>query len=245
MAKKQGTKSKRQVVREQRRKRQQQQRILTILIVTAVALVVVGLLVAPTIRNALTPVGEIVTITPNPRPMADDNAMGDPNAPVEVVEFSDYQCPFCAQFAEETEPLIVKDYVETGKVYFVYRSFGNFIGAESTAAAEAAYCAGEQNKYWEYHDILFANHTGENVGDYLDKRLTAFAESLGLNMGEFEQCMRSNKFADRIEQDRVDGTQAGVQGTPGFLINGKLIKGALPYSDFQVEIEAALAATGS
>ena len=140
----------------------------------------------------------------------------------------------------ETEQQIVDNYIATGKVYFVYRSDGEAIGPESLASAEAAYCAGDQNKYWEYHDILFVNLTGENVGDYTDQRLIAFAQKLGLNMTDFKACFTGEKYKTRAEQDQTDGEAAGAQGTPSFIINGQPFIGAQPYANFQQAIEAAL-----
>jgi protein-disulfide isomerase len=202
----------------------------------------------------LKPVGEIVTpaASATEHPMAKDNAMGDPNAPIKIEEFSDFQCPFCARFHTETESQLVNTYVTNGTVYFVYRSFGNFIGPESQAAAEAAYCAGDQNKYWEYHDILFANQTGENVGAFSTRRLQAFAEALSLDMNAFNSCLNSGKYADRVAQDKADGTAAGVTATPTFVlsytVNGeqktRIISGAQPISEFQNQIEGALAEMG-
>lgn len=194
-----------------------------------------------------TPVAEFTK-----RPMVNDNAMGDPNAPIKIEEFSDYQCPFCLRFFNETEAKIMDAYVATGKVYFVYRSFGEFLGPESKAAAEAAYCAGDQDRYWEYHDVLYANQIGENVGAYADDRLEAFAETIQLDMDAFNDCFRSGKYADRADQDYLDGSTAGVTGTPSFvityLVNGeekqRMIAGAYPFSEFQNQIDAALAEMG-
>jgi protein-disulfide isomerase len=137
-------------------------------------------------------------------------------------------------------------------VYFVYRSFGNFIGPESKAAAEAAYCAGDQGKYWEYHDILFANQTGENVGAYADRRLQAFAEALSLDMDAFNELLQQRQVFWPGRPGRIDGTAAGVTGTPAFVIsytvNGeektRFISGAYPFSEFQTQIEGALAEMG-
>ena len=240
--------SKRQALREKRRRDERVKRTSIIGVIIAGAVLVAFALIYPTLK----PVGAIAPANSRPRPMANDNAMGDPNAPVKIEEFSDYQCPYCARFYEETEAQIEDAYVATGKVYFVYRSYGNFIGPESQAAAEAAYCAGEQNKYWEYHDILMANQTGENVGAFTDRRLQAFAEELGLDMGAFNTCYNSHKFASRVQQDFVDGQAANVTGTPAFLItyevNGEpkqhFIAGAYPFSEFQSQIDAALAEMG-
>ena len=240
--------SKRQMIRAKRQRQARMQRLGVIGIVVAGALLVAAALIYPNLR----PVGEIANADSSERPMVDGNTMGDPDAPIKIEEFSDYQCPFCARFYEETEAQIANTYVADGTVYFVYRSFGNFIGPESKAAAEAAYCAGDQNKYWEYHDILFANQTGENVGAFADRRLQAFAEALSLDMEAFNSCLRSGKYSDRVNQDRIDGTAAGVTGTPAFLLSytvdgeqrTRFISGALPFSEFQTQIEGALAEMG-
>ncbi len=240
--------SKRQAMRAKRERQAQIQRWGVIGIIVVGALLVAAALIYPNLK----PVGEIAPVSSGERPMVKDNAMGDPNAPIKIEEFSDYQCPFCARFYEETEGQIADTYVADGSVYFVYRSFGNFIGPESQAAAEAAYCAGDQNQYWEYHDILFANLTGENVGAFADRRLGAFAEALTLDMDAFNSCFDSNKYADRVEQDYQDGSAAGVTGTPAFLItytvNGeekqRFIAGAYPFSEFQTQIEEALVEMG-
>jgi protein-disulfide isomerase len=240
--------SKRQVMREKRQRQARMQRLGVIGIIVVGALLVAAALIYPNLQ----PVGEVTSADPSERPMVNDNAMGDPNAPIKIEEFSDFQCPYCARFHEETEPQLASTYVADGTVYFVYRSFGNFIGPESKAAAEAAYCAGDQNKYWEYHDILFANQTGENVGAFSDRRLQAFAEALALDMDAFNNCLNSGKHSARVDQDRVDGTAAGVTGTPAFSITYKVdgvekqrfISGAYPYSEFQTQIEGALAEMG-
>jgi len=240
--------SKRQAFREQRRKQEKRKHAITIGVIVMGAMLVALALIYPNLK----PVGAITSAESNSRPMADANAMGNPNAPIKIEEFSDYQCPYCARFYEETEWQITNSYVADGTVYFVYRSFGNFIGPESKAAAEAAYCAGDQNKYWEYHDTLFANQTGENVGAYSDRRLVAFAEALSLDMDAFNSCFDSGKYADRVEQDYLDGSAAGVTGTPAFVLTytvdgeekQRSIYGAYPFSEFQTQIEGALAEMG-
>lgn len=240
--------SKRKQIRADRIRRQRQQRLTTLLVIIGVALLVVGLMVYPSIQRALQPVGAFIQITPYPRPMADFNAAGDANAPVKIVNFSDFQCPFCKRFYDDTESLIMEEYVKTGKVNYRFVPFGpggNFIGPESKDAAMASYCAGEQERFWEFHDILFVNQTGENIGDFTEKRLMAFAESLGLDMEQFKSCFNGNKFAGKIEEGLAEGIAAEIGGIPAILINGKLVTGALPYEDFKTEIEAALAASGT
>ncbi len=173
-------------------------------------------------------------------PQQPTNSMGDPNAPVKLIEFADFQCPYCREFWQQTEPQIVEQYVKTGKVYYEYHSVGAFLGEESGAAAQAAYCAGDQGKFWQYHDALFSHWTGENVGDFTKDKLLQYAASLGLDKAAFGDCLTSGKYAPILDQDVKDAKAAGIRATPSFLINGKLVEGALPFADFQQAIEAAL-----
>jgi protein-disulfide isomerase len=247
--------SKRQQRREQIRRRETRGRWVGIALITLGALFVAFLIIWPNVK----PITGITVIEPSPRPQADANSMGDPAAPVKIVEYSDYQCPFCERFFKDTEHQIVEAYVATGKVHFTYRSMGNWVssnigsGTESENAAQAAYCAGDQNKYWEMHDMLFSNVLGENVGSFTDRRLAAIAEKTGLDMNAFNDCYSSNKYKTQVEQDAKDGLKAGVTGTPGFFLtytdaSGKevteAIDGAQPFSVFQEKIDAALAASG-
>ncbi len=181
-------------------------------------------------------------VIPQPRqhPQADGNKMGDPNAPVKIIEYADFQCPYCMHYWEQTEPQIIQTYIATGKVYYEYRSVGGFIGPESAAAAEAAYCAGDQNRFWEYHDVLFANWTGENAGDFSTDRLKQYASLIGLNLDQFEICIVNDDHADQIQQDVADAKADGIRATPSFIINGQLLEGAQPFSAFQQAIDAAL-----
>ncbi len=173
-------------------------------------------------------------------PQQPANSLGNPDAPVKIVEYADFQCPYCMQFWKETEPQIIEQYVKTGKVYYEYRSVGAFLGPESGAAAQAAYCAGDQGKFWQYHDTLFSNWTGENVGDFTNDKLQGYAASLGLDEATFSDCLGSGKYAALLKQDVKDAKAGGIQATPSFLINGKLLEGALPFASFQEVIDAAL-----
>jgi protein-disulfide isomerase len=197
--------------------RKRNQSVIIGLIVVA-ALVVAGLIIIPNLQS----IGDVVTVTPNPRPQANGLAMGDPNAPVKVDVYSDFQCPACKSFAEQTEPVLINDYISQGKVYLTYRPF-KVIGPESDAAAAAAYCAADQNKFWEYHDMLYANWTGEEVGDFSDRRLKVYAEKIGLDTGTFNQCYNSGKYRAQVRQDQVDGEQLRVSFTPSVFVNGTLI----------------------
>ncbi|GAB4431845.1 MAG: hypothetical protein Kow002_20010 [Anaerolineales bacterium] len=242
-------KSKRQQRREMRQKQEMRSRIITISVIVIGALLVAFALIYPNLR----PAGEFVTPDEHLRPMANGNAMGDPDAPIRIEEFSDFQCPYCQRWYIETEGQLIDTYIETGKVYFIYRSFGAFLGPESAATAEAAYCAGDQNKYWQMHDIIFENHPGgENINYYTDRQIAAFAEALDLDMDAFLDCYNSGKYRDQLQKDLVDGQAAGVTGTPAFVITytvdgqqkQRLIAGAYPFSEFQKQIDEALAEMG-
>lgn len=240
--------SKRQMRREQIRRKEKQSRLLSIVLITVGALFLAFLFIYPNLK----PVGEVIVPPDVTRNNADFNTAGDPEAPITITEYSDFQCPYCRIFFENTEALLMEQYVDTGTVYFVYKSVGAFIGAESLAAAEAAYCAGDQGKFWEMHDILFANQTGENVGAFNSRRLEAFADELGLNRTEYDECISSGKYESLTEQDAADATAAGIQATPSFIItyevNGetqtRVIQGAQTIDVFAQEIEAALAEMG-
>ena len=169
----------------------------------------------------------------------DDAVKGNADAPVTIVEFSEFQCPFCKKYFDETYPQIVKNYVLTGKVKYVFRDFPLEFHPNAQKAAEAAECAGEQGQYWQMHDELFRNQ------DRLDVvSLKSYAKELKLDTAKFDACLDNGDMAEEVKKDAVDGQSYGVTGTPAFFINGKLISGAMPYSAFVTEIEAALAEAG-
>jgi predicted DsbA family dithiol-disulfide isomerase len=173
------------------------------------------------------------------RMFTQSNTMGDPDAPIYIIEYGDFQCPYCLQFWRETEPKLIEQYINTGKVYFEFRSFP-FLGEESVRAAEAAYCAGDQGKFWEYHDTLFENWTGENVGDFTDEKLIGYAKENSLDMTLFESCIRERMHKGTVEQDLVMAEADGVHATPTFIINGYKVEGAQPFEFFQRIIEDAI-----
>ncbi len=170
----------------------------------------------------------------------DDPFLGKPDAPVAVIEFGDFQCPFCGRFFKSTEPQIIEHYVKTGKVKFVYRDFA-FLGPESELAAMAAECADEQGKFWLYHDYLYNNQQGENQGAFSKENLKRFAGILGLEAAKFDQCLDSDKYREEVRKDTADGRSAGMNGTPTTFINGRMVVGALPFSEFEQIIEQELA----
>lgn len=139
---------------------------------------------------------------------------GDPKAKITLIEFTDYQCPFCSRHFRETMPQIVNDYVNTGKVRYVLRDLPlETIHPFALKAAEAANCAGEQGKYWEMHDRLFANQNA-----LATPQLSDHAKAIGLDVTEFNKCVESGKFAEKVRKDVADAQQAGVSGTPTFFI---------------------------
>ena len=249
-------KSKRQERREKMQQQEARRRLFTIGVIIVVAAFLVFAIVWPQIR----PIAEVVAVEPSPPATAERNTAGNPDAPIKIEEFADFQCPFCERFHGQTQPLLIQHYVDTGKVYFVYRSMGNFVSqnigggrTESQDAALAAYCAADQSKFWEMQNTLFANVLGEDAGSFTDRRLQAIAEKAGLDMTEFNNCYSSGKYKDQVEQDFNDGIAAGVKGTPGFRVtytaNGetktKMIEGAQPFSTFQQELEAILLEIGA
>ena len=250
-------KSKRQLRREQMQQKQTRNRLITIGIITLVAVFVVFAVLYPTLK----PIVEVVTIESRERFMAEGASMGDPNAPIQIVEYSDFQCPFCDRHYTDTEPLLEQFYIDTGLVLFTYKSAGNFVSqnigggrTESRDAAAAAYCAEDQGKFWEMHDSLFENNRDvEDQGSFTSRRLTAIAESVSLDMAEYQECFDSGKYEDRVAEDSTEATAAGLEGTPYFVItytvNGvtktDIINGAEPFSTFQVKLEAILNEIGT
>lgn len=169
----------------------------------------------------------------------DGPILGNPKAKVTVVEFGDFQCPFCGRFFNTTERQIIEKYVKTGKVRFVYRDFA-FLGQESEWSAEAAKCAKEQGKFWQYHDYLFAHQKGENQGAFSKENLKRFGKELGLNSSQFNSCLDSDKSLLEVRKDTEDGRNAGVGGTPTNFVNGRIVTGAVPFVQFEQIIEEEL-----
>jgi protein-disulfide isomerase len=169
---------------------------------------------------------------------------GSADAPVTIVEYYDLQCPNCANWEATVAPLIEQQYIDTGKVRLEVREFP-FLGNESTRAALATECAGEQGQFWQFRDALFRNQRGENQGRFSDANLKAFAAKMGMDANALGACMDSGRYADRIQSDLSAGKAAGVTGTPAFLINGRLILGNLPFTQFKAAIDQALATAGA
>jgi protein-disulfide isomerase len=148
--------------------------------------------------------------------------MGNPEATVTVIAFSDFQCPFCQKYFKNIEPTVIADFVETNKIHYIYSPMA-FLGQESNDAAEAAYCANDQQKFWEYHAQLYINLTGENNGSYSMSNLRNFAGKIGLDLNTFDQCMNSDKHLADLSSAEVYASNAGIHSTPSFLVNDKLV----------------------
>ncbi|MXY42718.1 MAG: DsbA family protein [Dehalococcoidia bacterium] len=141
---------------------------------------------------------------------------------ITLEEFADFQCSHCTQFAMGIGKQIKEDFVETGKIRFVFRHFP-FIGPESFRAAEATECAADQNKFWEYHDTVFENWKGVNEGHFSDDNLKLFASNLQLDRAAFDSCLDGRKYLGKVESDIRRGEQLGVQGTPSLFLNGEML----------------------
>ena len=154
-------------------------------------------------------------------PNAVGNALGDPDAPVKVVELSNYGCGHCKTFILQFEPQIISDYIETGLVYWEYISF--IWTPDMQAAAEANYCAADQDKYWEYRDILFKNVDNQGINGLDEDNFGDFARVMGLDQEEFENCYESGKYKRKVQDDLLFAKNKGVTGTPSFLVEGELV----------------------
>lgn len=226
------------------------------------AIIIAGFIIALAIflKDAQPP-QETIKIPTNPQdfgtlaPISDkEPVLGNANAKLTIVLYEDFQCPFCGRFFSDAEKMIKDDYVAKGKVRLVYRDFA-FLGQyvkpyvtakdESINSAEAARCAGDQGKFWDYHDYLFTHQNGENEGGFNDTNLKSFAQILGLNTTSFNQCLDSNKYEQAVINSNSEAKQAGVTGTPkGFILKGgtivDTIDGAQPGNIVKAQLDALL-----
>lgn len=168
--------------------------------------------------------------------------LGDKNAKVTIVEFSDFQCPYCKQLFDTAFQQIKKDYVDTGKVKFAYRHYPLPGHPNAPVTALASECANEQNKFWEYHDILFKtqNEWGPQDATTIKQTLTGYARQLSLNTAQFASCVDTAKYQDKIDEDVAIAQQIGVSATPTSYVNGTPVVGALPYSNFKTILDQQL-----
>ncbi|MGH2632777.1 MAG: DsbA family protein [Tepidiformaceae bacterium] len=167
-----------------------------------------------------------------PLTLANGTTLGKDDAKIKLVEYEDFQCPFCLRYTANQEPTLIKEYVATGKMQITYKNYP-LIGTESVKAAQAGLCAADQNKFWPYHDKLFlvqaqagqSSNEKNDVGKFSDANLKSFAADVGLDTAKFNSCYDSNKFLDQVNSDYTDAKQLGVSGTPTFFINGTPLQG--------------------
>lgn len=209
-----------------------------------VAAVVVAIALAVVSYAGLTPKSggndnEPEAVGPNPSgPEAAEKGRAD--APVTLLFYSDFQCPYCAD-ASKVMKQVEDTYVREGKVRLVYRHFP-FIGKESVQASEAAECAAEQGRFWAYHDKLFNSQAGENEGAFNPNKLKKFAADMKLDAEKFNACLDTEKHRKKILDQWQEGRNKGVRATPTFFINDRKQEGGLPFEDFSLLIDEALAA---
>jgi protein-disulfide isomerase len=245
--------SKRQEIRDKRRREKIRNRLITIFLVIAGALLITFALIIPSLDNIknstsatqtaqFTTPSPVIVITPNPILAAVDGVhIGNPNAPVKVDVYGDFRCSACRYFSENIEPQIIQTYVDTGKVYLSFYSFIVIDGYDNTDASYraslAAMCAADQNKFWPYHDTLYANQVSEDASLFTDDRLIAMAQNVGLEMTTFTSCLQTKQHAADIENDIAQGHTLGVTGTPSPFVNGTYVE----FTNLVSAIDTALA----
>ncbi len=163
--------------------------------------------------------------------------LGDPDAPITLIEFGDYQCHFCNVHFHNTEHRLLENFIKTGKVKMIFKDF-TIIGPDSVNAAHGTHCANDQGKFWEYHDILYNNWTGENNGWASSDNLLRFAQEIELDIDQWSDCMIDEKYSQIISNSSKDARELGITGTPAFFVIGPdnkitRISGAQPYESFE------------
>ena len=214
--------------------------LVPVVIAVIAGLAAIGLAVSGN-DNETEPTASVTTVEGATASPADPMALGDPNAPVVMVSYSEFQCPFCGRYARETEPELVDRYVDTGVLRIEWRDFP-YLGEESVVAARAARAASAQGEFWAFHHRLFADQPQPNSGRLTTAFLEGIAAELGLDLERFRSDMNSAETMSAIEADFDEALSVGVNGTPAFMINGEPVFGAQPTSVFVDVIERAAAA---
>lgn len=227
--------SKRRELVEQRRAQERKQTLTILGVIAVIAIVLIGGAVVLSNRNSANATSNAITASTHPTPtnaQANERAWGPADAPVKIEEYLDYQCPACGSYNRNYEEGVIEAFAKTGKVRYEVHSM-SFIGQESVDAAQAALCAVDQNKFWEMHNSIFANQNGENEGAFAKDRLKSIAATAGLDANTFNSCLDSNKYSDKVTQERTDGENRGVNQTPTFFVNGKMYVGVQSATDFK------------
>lgn len=240
--------SKRQARREEIRRKERKQRTTVMTIIAGVVLLVLAAVILPNVLGnnvANAPLEDIVQITPVSYSNVDGTRLGDPNAPIKIEVFEDFQCPACRTYTASYEPAVIQNLVETGQAYYIFYQYpfldDRNASKDSDRAAMAAMCAADQDRFWDYKNLLFAN-SQEVAGIFTDNRLKQLAETLGLNSEEFAACYDDGKFESEIAEQIALGQQMGVTGTPSVYVNGQdVAPGKVPtYDQIQAAVQAAL-----
>jgi protein-disulfide isomerase len=198
-----------------------------IILIIAITLIVIGLIFVVKFKKTTPAVSNNEQSAAQVSPIdATDHVFGDPKAAVQMIVYSDFECPFCAKFAE-TMKKVEENFKD--KIVITFRQYPLPIHPQAEKAAEASECAAEQGKFWEMHDRLFANNIASNMNVEQYKK---DAVDLSLNQEQFNQCLDSGKYAEKVSQQKTDGTKAGVTGTPTIFVNGNIYPGAYPFEDF-------------
>ena len=233
--------SKRDELKQRRQRQAQRRQLILIGVIVLAAFTIVGFMIYPSLQ----PIGDIVTIAREDYPMAEGAALGPVDAPVLVQVFSDFQCPYCQKLALASERQLIDQYIPTRNVRLEYRHFivvdGNVGGSESRRAAEASACASAQGEFWNYHALTFTNQKGEGLGAFSDRRLKAFAETLGLDTAAFNACFDSRQFAATVQADEQLARALGVNSTPTVFINGTRVQNPLDFQEIQSLLNSELA----
>ncbi len=215
-------------------------RTFTIGLVVIGALLIAFALILPNLKSG----ADLILPGQVDRPAGQGLTLGDITAPARIDVFEDFQCPACAQYSADIEPLVLEKLVATGKAYYVFNNYpfldSNSAAKESRGAANASLCANEQGKFWEYHDVLFANWNGENQGAFSAGNLVEFAKGLELDLKDFQACVDEDRYAADVQASFENGNAMGVSGTPSVFVNGVMITpGYIPsYEDIAAAVEA-------
>jgi protein-disulfide isomerase len=216
--------SKRQEYRERIQKQKKRNRLIIIFSIAGVAVLIAGALILQQMKQSNP--GSINQVTPVAYNVPENGtSLGDPNAPVKMDVWEDFQCSGCYYYTTNIEAQVLQTFVETGKVYYTFHYYPFIDGGsgESHDAADAAACAAAQNRFWDFHAIAYANWLGENSGSFTKARLQAFAQAIGLDMNAFNSCYDANTYASTIQNDVTAGDQIGVPPTPGLFVDGKAV----------------------
>lgn len=243
------SRTKRELLRERRRKQRLKERLLVVGSVTILALLIVGALILAIHNSGGGSVSEKITPAPphDYQAYAKGYSLGDPNAPVKIDVWEDFQCVACKRYTLFIEPQVIQTYVISGKVFYTFHHYPFLDDSpahalkESDQASQAAACAEEQDRFWEYHALLFANSL-EYQGVFTSQRLEAFAEHIGLDMEQFKACYAEKRHVAQIQSDIQLGQQWGVSGTPSVFVNKVIITpGYIPsFEDIAQAVETAL-----